>query len=72
MDEKTLKCARWLTDFFEKNGGLQPRRIVRAEALKAGFGMQDLKQARKVLKVRLMPKFKPDPDGTEMEDYWWA
>lgn len=72
MDEKAIRCARWLIDYCEKNGRLLPRRVIKAEALKAGFGAQALKQARKVLKVRLLPKFRPNPDCTEMEDYWWV
>lgn len=72
MEEKTILCARWLAKYFEENGRLLPRRLVRAEALKAGFGMQTLKQARKILGVRLIPQFKPNPEGTAMEDYWWA
>lgn len=72
MDQDRIRnCAVWLNTFFNENGKLQPRRVVKGEALKAGFGQTELKQARKLLKVKLMQNFKLNPAGTEMEDYWW-
>jgi hypothetical protein len=68
--EEIRDCMLWLHRFFHDNGRIQPRRVVRAEALKAGFSQHVLKQARKRLGVQLLQNFMPNPQGTAFEDYW--
>jgi hypothetical protein len=63
-------CTEWLCDFLEGTGKLQPRRIIRAEALKAGFGQSELKIARKNLGIVLEPEFMVSEVSGELEDYW--
>ncbi len=67
-----MSCTKWLCDFLEKTGRLQPRRTIRAEALKAGFGQNELKAARKNLGIILEPKFMVNKATGELEDYWRA
>lgn len=65
-----MSCTEWLCDFLERTGKLQPRRIIRAEALKAGYGQTELKAARKNLGVVLEPEFMVSEATGELEDYW--
>jgi hypothetical protein len=68
--EDIKKCTEWLSNYFSKNGKLLPRRVVKAEALKSGYGQSVLKQARKILGVKLEKNFLPDKKGGKPEDYW--
>lgn len=68
--QKITNCMLWLCRFFNDNGRIQPRRVVRAEALKAGYSQKVLKQARKRMGVQLLQDFMPNPQGTAFEDYW--
>ncbi len=53
-------CTRWLCYFLDK---AKSRRDVTGEAIKQGFLKTHLKEARKILGVRLMQY--------EGEDYWY-
>ena len=63
-------CTEWLLEYMKINGRLQPRRVIKAEAIRAGFTQHELKYARKILGVRLYQEFALNPAGTKLEDYW--
>lgn len=63
-------CTEWLYGYLARTGKLQPRRTVRAEALKAGYGQQELKEARKNLGIILEHDFMANPETGKLEDYW--
>lgn len=70
MNLNINSCVKWLCNYFAEHGKLQPRRVIRAEALKAGYTQRELKEARRILGVKLFPEFMPDPAKNELEDYW--
>lgn len=70
MEDTVKQCAVWLLNYMNVNGRLQPRRVIKSEAIRAGYTQKDLKQARKILGVRLYSDFAPNPSGTKLEDYW--
>lgn len=64
--EKIQQCMEWLLEFLDRP---KPRRVVRGEAVKKGFSQQQLKQARKNLKVKLTQEVSEDKN--EFEDHWF-
>lgn len=70
MENTVKQCAVWLLNYMNVNGRLQPRRVIKAAAIQAGYTQRDLKWARKILCVRLYTEFAPNPSGTKLEDYW--
>lgn len=70
MNLNINRCVKWLCDYFTEHGKLQPRRVIKAAAIKAGYTQRELKEARRILGVKLCPEFMPDPEKNKLEDYW--
>lgn len=61
--DQMLRCAEWLNNFLDM---AKPRRVVSGEAIKQGFTKSQLKAARKIIGVQLMPQSRD-----LSEDYWY-